>query len=188
MPVQRLSSLSPSSAPSEAAKIVGTSTLHRDDSESPPENHLLYPDRTAKVADPSVYSENSVTSTATPNSGLSHADRLVEKTTSVELLDSATESISPTGRPSSSPIASRPTATRPCNNYLEFCNRRYSNITEICAHNSPFARRGNLASNQDYGVLNQLNDGIRMCKPTAADKWHHAEDLHPLQCRARHTL
>ena len=54
-----------------------------------------------------------------------------------------------------------------CNNYPEFCDRRYSDITEICAHNSPFAENGNLASNQAYGVLNQLNDGIRMCKPVS---------------------
>jgi hypothetical protein len=56
----------------------------------------------------------------------------------------------------------RPSNTQPCNNYAEFCNRKYSNITEICAHNSPFVRPNNAARNQDYGVTQQLNDGIRV--------------------------
>ncbi|KAH0557189.1 hypothetical protein GP486_005016 [Trichoglossum hirsutum] len=55
-----------------------------------------------------------------------------------------------------------PTPTQPCNGYLEFCERQYSNITEVCAHNSPFNIRGNLFSNQELGVTAQLNDGIRM--------------------------
>lgn len=57
--------------------------------------------------------------------------------------------------------SSRPLNTQPCNNYPEFCNRKYSNITEVCAHNSPFTRANNAARNQDYGVTQQLNDGIR---------------------------
>ncbi|KAK2760848.1 hypothetical protein FQN54_002087 [Arachnomyces sp. PD_36] len=55
-----------------------------------------------------------------------------------------------------------PTNTRPCNGYPEFCERKYSNITEVAAHNSPFARTGNAASNQYLPVTTQLNDGIRM--------------------------
>lgn len=52
--------------------------------------------------------------------------------------------------------------TRPCNGYPEFCARSYSNITMVAAHNSPFTRPGNAASNQALGVTSQLNDGIRM--------------------------
>lgn len=61
---------------------------------------------------------------------------------------------------------SLPTATnsQPCNNYPEFCPRKYSNITMIAAHNSPFVRKGNAASNQEYDVIAQLNDGVRMRK------------------------
>ncbi|MCJ1403452.1 hypothetical protein MMC11_006675 [Xylographa trunciseda] len=55
-----------------------------------------------------------------------------------------------------------PTYTTPCNGYLEFCDRQYSNITFIAAHNSPFNIPDSLASNQDYGVITQLNSGIRM--------------------------
>ena len=54
------------------------------------------------------------------------------------------------------------TNTQPCNGYTEFCNRSYSNITFVAAHNSPFAAKNNLASNQDYDVTTQLNGGIRM--------------------------
>ncbi|EGE06742.1 hypothetical protein TEQG_05737 [Trichophyton equinum CBS 127.97] len=56
----------------------------------------------------------------------------------------------------------QPTNTRPCNGYAEFCARSYGNITQVAAHNSPFVRPGNIASNQELDVLTQLNDGIRM--------------------------
>ncbi|KAM5352441.1 hypothetical protein ACJ41O_005164 [Fusarium nematophilum] len=55
----------------------------------------------------------------------------------------------------------KPTNTQPCNNYVEFCRRKYSNITMIGAHNSPFVRPGNSGSNQELPVRTQLNDGIR---------------------------
>ncbi|KAL8731290.1 MAG: hypothetical protein Q9166_003514 [cf. Caloplaca sp. 2 TL-2023] len=56
----------------------------------------------------------------------------------------------------------QPTNTQPCNNYPEFCSRKYSNITEVAAHNSPFVAPNNAAANQALGVTDQLNDGIRM--------------------------
>ncbi|KIW42459.1 uncharacterized protein PV06_06008 [Exophiala oligosperma] len=55
-----------------------------------------------------------------------------------------------------------PTNTAPCNGHPSFCQRKYSNITQVAAHNSPFVRAGNLASNQELDVTTQLNDGIRM--------------------------
>ncbi|KAF1960272.1 PLC-like phosphodiesterase [Byssothecium circinans] len=61
----------------------------------------------------------------------------------------------------------RPSNTQPCNNYAEFCSRKYSNITEVCAHNSPFVRERNVQSNQQYGVTQQLNDGIRVLQGQA---------------------
>lgn len=63
-----------------------------------------------------------------------------------------------TGTATATPVVN----TRPCNNYAEFCQRKYSNITMVAAHNSPFVRKGNAAANQDLTVTNQLNDGIRM--------------------------
>lgn len=53
------------------------------------------------------------------------------------------------------------TNTQPCNNYVELCERRYSNITNVGCHNSPFDRPGNAASNQALGVTQQLDDGVR---------------------------
>lgn len=58
--------------------------------------------------------------------------------------------------------STEPVNTRPCNGYPEFCSRNYSNITMVAAHNSPFVRLGNAASNQALEVLSQLDDGIRM--------------------------
>lgn len=54
--------------------------------------------------------------------------------------------------------------TTPCNGHPAYCSRKFSNITQIAAHNSPFSRPGNAAANQDLDVLSQLQDGIRMCR------------------------
>lgn len=54
------------------------------------------------------------------------------------------------------------TNTVPCNNYPEFCSRKYSNITEVCAHNSAFSIKDNAASNQVLSIVDQLEDGVRM--------------------------
>jgi hypothetical protein len=48
-----------------------------------------------------------------------------------------------------------------CNGYAEFCDRKYSNVTYVVAHNSPFHRAHNAASNQDFDVTTQLDNGIR---------------------------
>lgn len=58
----------------------------------------------------------------------------------------------------------RPTQnTTPCNGHPEFCSRRFSNVSMVVAHNSPFVRPRNAASNQVLGVETQLTDGIRGC-------------------------
>ncbi|KAF2149344.1 PLC-like phosphodiesterase [Myriangium duriaei CBS 260.36] len=68
----------------------------------------------------------------------------------------------------SSPVSSttivspEPTNTQPCNGWVEFCERSYSNITHVAAHNAPFAVKSNAASNQKYSLTVQLNDGVRM--------------------------
>jgi hypothetical protein len=56
----------------------------------------------------------------------------------------------------------QPTNTQPCNGHPEFCSRKFSNITMVAAHNSPFVRPNNAASNQVLDVTTQLSDGIRM--------------------------
>lgn len=57
---------------------------------------------------------------------------------------------------------SRPTQnTTPCNGHSEFCSRRFSNVSMVVAHNSPFVVPHNAASNQVLPVITQLKDGIR---------------------------
>ncbi|PWW79160.1 PLC-like phosphodiesterase [Tuber magnatum] len=63
--------------------------------------------------------------------------------------------------------APEPASTQPCNLYVEFCNRRYSDITYVGAHNSPFVKEYSLAANQNLDVKAQLNDGIRMLQGQA---------------------
>ncbi|KFA79399.1 hypothetical protein S40288_06083 [Stachybotrys chartarum IBT 40288] len=62
---------------------------------------------------------------------------------------------------SATSTAAQPTNTQPCNNYVEFCSRKYSNISFVGAHNSPFVRPGNSGSNQALDVRQQLDDGVR---------------------------
>ncbi|KUL90794.1 hypothetical protein ZTR_00321 [Talaromyces verruculosus] len=78
------------------------------------------------------------------------------------LAPNATASRNSTTATMTTSTAPLPTNTQPCNGYVEFCARNYSNITYVAAHNSPFDRQGNIASNQQYPVTTQLNDGIRM--------------------------
>ncbi|KAG8881926.1 hypothetical protein FRB97_008884 [Tulasnella sp. 331] len=49
-----------------------------------------------------------------------------------------------------------------CNGYSEYCSMIYSNVTVVGAHNSYTASNTNLAANQDYGVTQQLTDGVRL--------------------------
>ncbi|CAD0106626.1 unnamed protein product [Aureobasidium uvarum] len=79
-------------------------------------------------------------------------------TLSSHLNSTRTSSAAGTGTSSSA----KATNTTPCNNYPEFCDRKYGNITEVVAHNAAFNIPGNLASNQDRSITVQLNDGIRM--------------------------
>ncbi|TVY41485.1 putative secreted protein, partial [Lachnellula cervina] len=79
------------------------------------------------------------------------------KTSSTTSLNSTTNATS-----TSTSSSTLPTNTTPCNNYPEFCSRKYGNITEVSAHNSPFVKSGNAAANQALSVTTQLNDGIRL--------------------------
>lgn len=63
---------------------------------------------------------------------------------------------------STSSSSSTPTNTQACNGYLELCNRKYMNFTQVCAHNAAFDVPDNAASNQQIAITGQLNDGIRM--------------------------
>ncbi|KAL8759850.1 MAG: hypothetical protein Q9184_003503 [Pyrenodesmia sp. 2 TL-2023] len=93
----------------------------------------------------------------------------ISSSTSVTLLQGSQQTAvatnaTATGNSTSSPTSTtvQPTNTQPCNNYPELCTRKYSIITEVAAHNSPFVAPQNAAANQALGVIDQLNDGIRM--------------------------
>lgn len=83
---------------------------------------------------------------------------------SVIQISGGNRTLTPTGTGTAPAL---PTNTQPCNNYVEFCDRKYSNITEIAAHNSPFITPRNVGRNQEYGVTQQLDDGVRMLQGQA---------------------
>lgn len=96
---------------------------------------------------------------------VTYTDRITlptESTTEEETV-TFTGSISTTfaGNASATETGSLPINTQPCNNYIEFCERKYSNITVVGCHNSPFVREGSSAANQQLDVIHQLNDGVR---------------------------
>ncbi|KAL1655309.1 hypothetical protein SLS61_002196 [Didymella pomorum] len=105
------------------------------------------------------------TLTSSPSGSTASANATVSATESVINIGGSNRTRTPTGSATGS--AALPQNTQPCNNYLEFCNRKYSNITEVAAHNSPFTKERNVGRNQDYGVTQQLNDGIRMLQGQA---------------------
>ena len=67
------------------------------------------------------------------------------------------------------------TATEDCNGHTSLCGRRYSNITMIGAHNSPFVGQL-LSDNQSKDVEEQLDRGIRFLQgqthPSITGKIH----------------
>lgn len=104
---------------------------------------------------------------AAANSTTSTRTRSSSSTSKTLLVGGQGTSGNSTGRhhnATSTSTSAQPTNTQPCNGYPEFCTRSFSNITYVAAHNSPFVRPGNAASNQQLDVTTQLEDGIRMCK------------------------
>ncbi|KAJ5552714.1 PLC-like phosphodiesterase [Penicillium frequentans] len=108
-----------------------------------------------------IVSSTELNATATSNATTS--------TTATDVVLVGTGSSSNSTATSSSTSA---TNTQACNGYTEFCERKYSNITMVTAHNSPFVKKNSVAANQDYKVTQQLNDGIRMVSFEA----HYYED------------
>jgi hypothetical protein len=115
-----------------------------------------------------TYRSYSGQSTVAPSSSALEASSSGTQSTRSTTTDSLTHigGLSPTNgtnaTSSSTLTANAAENTVPCNNYPEFCNRKYSNITEVCSHNSAFAIPNNAGSNQVYGIIDQLNDGVRM--------------------------
>ncbi|KAH7930497.1 PLC-like phosphodiesterase [Leucogyrophana mollusca] len=49
-----------------------------------------------------------------------------------------------------------------CNGSPDLCDRSFGNVTFVGAHDSYAVGINNLATNQDYNITQQMNDGIRM--------------------------
>lgn len=92
---------------------------------------------------------------------LSQRNSTMTGTTSTSSTISTTSSSTSSENATATDTGAQPSNTQPCNNHVEFCTRKYSNITMVGAHNSPFVRPGNSASNQELPVQMQLDDGIR---------------------------
>ncbi|GAA5963810.1 hypothetical protein JCM21900_000050 [Sporobolomyces salmonicolor] len=59
-------------------------------------------------------------------------------------------------------LAPTASAQTVCNGYSDFCDRKYSNVSIIGAHDSYSVSAGSIAANQNYTVETQLNNGVRM--------------------------
>lgn len=113
-------------------------------------------------------SSSSMASNTTQSSNVTMSSTSSTSTDSQTLLGGTVQATSTmlngTSSTNATSTSTAPTATntQPCNSYAEFCGRKYSNITYVAAHNSAFDVTGNAASNQKYGSIAQLNDGIRL--------------------------
>ncbi|KIW50941.1 hypothetical protein PV05_09717 [Exophiala xenobiotica] len=124
-------------------------------------NYATIPDLSSLMATDNATAAASSpgSSNATTTSTSSATATVLSGTARTTSLNGTTTRNSTTTATSSS---ARPTNTVPCNGHPQFCQRKYSNITQVAAHNSPFIRSGSLAANQELDVTTQLNDGIRM--------------------------
>lgn len=66
-----------------------------------------------------------------------------------------------------------------CNGHAEFCDRRYSNITFIGSHDSPFVGTS-VADNQDISVADQLALGVRFLQAQTHTENNTVELCHTL--------
>jgi hypothetical protein len=142
--------------------------------DAPPSSQRSYQDygttRTVDISETSVFGSMSDTSSAmgAANATSSNSAESSSSTSTALVLEGQRDTSTLNGTLSSNATASQtstiaqPTNTTPCNGHPSFCSRKYSNITYIAAHNSPFSRPGNAASNQALDVEYQLQDGIRM--------------------------
>ncbi|KXL50352.1 MAG: hypothetical protein FE78DRAFT_85157 [Acidomyces sp. 'richmondensis'] len=112
---------------------------------------------------PTDYSPSSLASTSTSTSHSNISNSTTHNATISTSSSSSTKVIETdySGTRTTSTSAASDTVYASCNGYPELCNRKYSNVTYVMAHNSPFVVPNNAASNQMLGVKTQLNDGIR---------------------------
>lgn len=139
--------------------LTGTITDHVSDATLPTGTYLTYTSTLTLSTD----SDGKVLSSAAVTNATAVGNSTIHTTSSdtmTRLVGNATANATMTASASAS--ASPVVNTQPCNGHPEFCARKYSNITMVAAHNSPFVKPGNAAANQALEVVSQLNDGIRM--------------------------
>jgi hypothetical protein len=134
-----------------------TTTVPESDFTGSQYTYLTYNDQ-SQVTETSSSSSGASSGTSSGTATGTSVTQSVQTTTHQNVTQIAGSSHTGTTT-SSAPAVSN---TVPCNNYPEFCNRKYSNITEVCAHNSAFSIKNNAASNQVLSIVDQLDDGVRM--------------------------
>lgn len=144
---QSSSSSSSASSTRSSSEVTTTSSIAAQLTEIPTNSRATYPSEQITFT---------VQSSANATASISSFNQTVTSSSSSgreTLLHGAT---------TASSFASAPTnSDARCNGYAEFCERKYSNITYVIAHNSPFHRANNAASNQDFDVTTQLDNGVR---------------------------
>ena len=107
-----------------------------------------------------ITSTSAINSTSATGTETDSQSRRTSTSQPLTLIGGSTQTTN--GSASSTSSSAQPTNTIPCNGHPEFCNRRYSNLTHVAAHNSAFSIPNNAASNQYFDTEVQLNDGVRM--------------------------
>ncbi|PKY00878.1 PLC-like phosphodiesterase [Aspergillus campestris IBT 28561] len=139
--------------------IDGTITATHADHEVPTADHPSYSSTKTLSHDEANKSAPTVVDPVSPNpDNASTVTSVSDSHTKLLTNVTANSTRTPTPSPSPSPIIN----TQPCNGHPEFCARKYSNVSIVAAHNSPFVKPGNVAANQALDVESQLDDGIRM--------------------------
>jgi hypothetical protein len=140
-----------SSSGSSTESNGGTSTVSSiaaQLTEIPTDSRAIYPS-----ADVTSTLQSSTNATA----GFSSANQTASSSSSSAAIETLLHGSSTASSSSHAPTS----GSVQCNGYAEFCDRKYSNVTYVVAHNSPFHKEHNAASNQDFDVTTQLDNGIR---------------------------
>ncbi|KAL5341733.1 PLC-like phosphodiesterase [Aspergillus crustosus] len=151
------------------ADIASSITTTIDDATVPTGDYITYSTTVYLTDHGSVIGSTAVEVTGTSRGNITAANATATTTSdSVTVLmggqTTITGNVTSNSTHSATPTASQTPVvnTQPCNGHPEFCDRKYSNITMVAAHNSPFVMQGNVAANQALGVEYQLDDGVRM--------------------------
>jgi hypothetical protein len=146
----------PAFAQDDVTVLTGTNTLQASE-KTPTGPYQSFASKITLASTTISTAVDSAVSNGTDTSTKTSSETVTRLTGSVRTTPTGNSSATA----SSTSSSAEPTNTTPCNNYPEFCSRKYSNITMVSCHNSPFVRPGSAASNQQLDVVAQLNDGVR---------------------------